>query len=318
MNSILLITFISAFISWILIRSLLPYFQKFLICNPNNRSSHKKPIPSGGGIVIALVYIVFNFIFYIFGFTNDNLYVVLSCFLLSIVGLIDDKYNLKSSLRFSLQIFVSFLIINFTNLYFQDLNIFLSILLGIFLIILSCTVINFTNFMDGLDGLVGGCMFIIFFTYGYSQDNNLAIWSLIGAILGFILWNWSPSKIFMGDSGSTFLGAVFISLVYESNSFEEAFGLLLVATPILFDSFFCLIRRFLNGQNIFRPHKLHLYQRLHQKGLSHSKVSFIYILGCMIMSLTFLIFGLKSAILMVIFELFIGYFLDKKVAVEFK
>ena len=157
----------------------------------------------------------------------------------------------------------------------------------------------------------------MFFTFGISQGNNFAIWGLIGAILGFLFWNWSPSRIFMGDSGSTFLGAIFISLIYNSNSFENALGLLLVATPILLDALFCLLRRFLNGQNIFKPHKRHLYQRLNQKGLSHSKVSSLYILGCIIISATFLIFGLKAAIIAVIFEIFVGYFLDKKVAVSF-
>ena len=77
------------------------------------------------------------------------------------------------------------------------------------------------------------------------------LWALVGSLLGFLLWNCSPAKVFMGDVGSTFLDAVFAGLVLQASSWPEAFGYLLVATPLLGDACICVPRRLLAGQRVF-------------------------------------------------------------------
>ena len=87
----------------------------------------------------------------------------------------------------------------------------------------------------------------------------------------------------MGDAGSTFLGAVLTGIFFESRDFLSFVSLVLISSPLLMDATVCLTRRYFAKQNIFTPHKLHLYQRLSQAGLSHSKVSSIYIMATLLL-----------------------------------
>ena len=80
-----------------------------------------------------------------------------------------------------------------------------------------------------------------------------ALWPLVGALFGFLLWNWSPAKVFMGDVGSTFLGAVFAGVVLQQASFTAALGPLLVATPLLADACICVLRRLRAGATLAWP-----------------------------------------------------------------
>ena len=82
----------------------------------------------------------------------------------------------------------------------------------------------------------------------------------------------------MGDSGSTFLGLLQFYITFSKNEFNSSLILMLTASPLLMDSFTCILRRLKNNENIFSPHKKNLYQRLHQNGMKHSKVSIIYAL----------------------------------------
>ena len=128
--------------------------------------------------------------------------------------------------------------------------------------------------MDGIDGVLAGSILVCLITFAFMLSGS--VWTLIGSLFGFLIWNWKPSKIFMGDIGSTFLGSFLFLEIIRSNSFNDAFFILSVALPILFDAFSCVIRRFFNNENIFRPHKKHLYQRLVKAGFSHFKVTFVY------------------------------------------
>jgi UDP-N-acetylmuramyl pentapeptide phosphotransferase/UDP-N-acetylglucosamine-1-phosphate transferase len=83
--------------------------------------------------------------------------------------------------------------------------------------------------MDGLDGLVAGCLAVTIAALATALAAPWPLWALVGALLGFLLWNWSPAKVFMGDVGSTFLGAVFAGLVLQAPTWPEALGLLLLA-----------------------------------------------------------------------------------------
>jgi UDP-N-acetylmuramyl pentapeptide phosphotransferase/UDP-N-acetylglucosamine-1-phosphate transferase len=129
-------------------------------------------------------------------------------------------------------------------------------------------VINFVNFMDGLDGLVGLSVLVVMGACGQ--------WLLAGALAGFLLWNWSPAKVFMGDVGSTWLGAVFAGLVLQQPTPLAATSLLLLGVPLLGDALTCVLRRLAAGQAVFQAHRLHLFQRLQRAGWSHRRVALTY------------------------------------------
>jgi UDP-N-acetylmuramyl pentapeptide phosphotransferase/UDP-N-acetylglucosamine-1-phosphate transferase len=186
------------------------------------------------------------------------------------------------------------------------------------LVIVAVTaVINFTNFMDGLDSLVAGCMAVAISALALRLAAPWPIWTLVGALLGFLLWNWSPARVFMGDVGSTFLGAVFAGLVLQAPSWPDALGLLLVATPLLGDAFFCVLRRLLAGQRVFQAHRLHLFQRLHQAGWPHARVSSLYIAATAVLAVALLAGGWAWVVGLAALELLVGVWLDQRVAVPF-
>ena len=172
-------------------------------------------------------------------------------------------------------------------------------------------------FMDGLDGLVAGCMALTIATLALVLDSPWPFWALVGSLLGFLLFNWSPAKVFMGDIGSTFLGAVFVGLVLQASSWSQALGCLLVATPLMADACFCVPRRLLAGQRVFQAHRLHLFQRLHQAGWPHARVSLTYIAATALLALAMLAGGCPWVFGLAVAELLLGVWLDQRVAVPF-
>jgi UDP-N-acetylmuramyl pentapeptide phosphotransferase/UDP-N-acetylglucosamine-1-phosphate transferase len=191
------------------------------------------------------------------------------------------------------------------------------LLLLVVLLIAVTAVINFTNFMDGLDGLVAGSMAVAMTAAAIHVAAPWPIWALVGALLGFLLWNWSPAKVFMGDVGSTFLGAVFAVLVLQASSWPEALALLLVAIPLLGDACLCVPRRLIAGQQVFQAHRLHLFQRLHQAGWPHARVSSLYVAATAVLAIALLWGGLPWVITFASVELLIGIWLDQRVAFPF-
>jgi UDP-N-acetylmuramyl pentapeptide phosphotransferase/UDP-N-acetylglucosamine-1-phosphate transferase len=227
-----------------------------------------------------------------------------------VVGFFDDRHNLPASLRYGFQLATALLMILVSPLPVR--------FLGLPVLLIAVTaVINFTNFMDGLDGLVAGCMAFAIAAAAFQLSAPWPIWALVGALLGFLIWNWSPAKVFMGDVGSTFLGAVFAGLALQAPSWTETLGLLLVATPVLGDAFLCVARRLLAGQRVFQAHRLHLFQRLHQAGWPHARVSSLYIGATAVLAIALLWGGLPWLITLAAFELLLGIWLDQRVAVPF-
>ena len=184
-------------------------------------------------------------------------------------------------------------------------------------LVLFPAVVNFVNFMDGLDGLVSGCLIVSISVCLVVLGAPPFSWIYVGSLAGFFLWNRPPAKIFMGDVGSTFLGAIYFSLLMIPPSYADQFSLLLVATPLWGDAASCVIRRFLAGQRVFDPHRLHLYQRLHQAGWSHARVSSVYIASTTVLAISLLWGGFQWVIIFTFLQLIIGIFLDRRVAVPF-
>lgn len=313
----------SAAISWVLLFALIPILRRRLPDRPNARSSHREPTPRGGGFVFVSLTCLSSASCLISCQDSRAFYLPLLVLPLALVGLIDDRHNLPASLRYGFQLLTAVCILILSPL---THNTAFNVLSGSYLfapvfcllVIVVTALINFTNFMDGLDGLLAGCMALTITALAISLQANLQIWTLSGSLLGFLLWNWSPAKVFMGDVGSTFLGAVFAGLVLQASSCLEAFGYLLLATPLLADACICVLRRSLAGQRIFQAHRLHLYQRLHQAGWSHSRVSLAYISATALLAFAMLVGGLPWVLSVSVFELLIGVWLDQRVAVPFE
>ena len=252
------------------------YFSKFIIDKPVYRSSHIGDIPTSAGIIFLLIHLIYVLL--------NKEYKLLFIIPIGILGLIDDIFNIKQIYRLFFQSFnvllISFLFFDFD--FFSNLQ-FLSIFIPLIVFLIGLTLINFVNFMDGIDGLVAINMFLIFLNYSLINDFHLI--SIPIVLFIFLFYNWSPAKIFMGDSGSTFLGLLLFYITFSNNDLHSSIISLLTASPLLMDSFFCILRRIYNKENIFAPHKKHLYQRLHQKGMEQNQVSLIYALSTFILLL---------------------------------
>ena len=308
--------------SWLLLRALIPQLRRRLLDQPNARSSHHLPTPRGGGIVFVAVTSVYSAMALLSGQGLPGAALPLLAAPLAVVGLLDDRHNLPASWRYGVQLLTATLILGFSPLVQGfDLAVASCSLLflpGLVFMVISVTaVINFTNFMDGLDGLVAGCMAVAIGVLSLELNAPWSLWALVGSLLGFLIWNWSPAKVFMGDVGSTFLGAVFAGLVLQASSWIEAFGYLLVATPLLADACLCVPRRLVAGQRVFQAHRLHLFQRLQQAGWPHARVSLSYICGTALLAVAMLVGGLAWVLSLAIAELLIGVWLDQRVAVPF-
>ena len=282
--------------------------KKWFLDKPNNRSLHKTPMPTSGGIVFVLLG-TFGALWYKF-------YLPLICLPIALTGLIDDRLNIAIKYRFFMQIITVLLMIKLSPLTINTDNLFLDYFLKLILIISLTAIINFVNFMDGIDGLVTGSMIIYFLIFSILITPSLI--PLVGSLAAFLIFNWSPAKIFMGDVGSTFLGALFGTILLQMQNWTITLEVLFMCSPLFADALICVIRRFLNHENIFHGHRKHLFQRLiNQRGLTHAKVSLIYIFGSISCSISLFSGGIYLLILNLFLLLLIGIYLDQVIARPF-
>jgi UDP-N-acetylmuramyl pentapeptide phosphotransferase/UDP-N-acetylglucosamine-1-phosphate transferase len=247
----------SALLSWILLWWLIPWLRRQLLDQPNARSSHRIATPRGGGVVFVLVGSLLSLAWG----EGASAWIPLMCCPLALVGLLDDRYDLPAGWRYAAQLATASALVAVAAV---PLPIW-----ALPVVVVAITaVINFTNFMDGLDGLVALCGVVLMASAG--------LWPVAGALLGFLAWNWSPAKVFMGDVGSTWIGAVFAGMVLQQSGPWEAASLLLVGFPLLGDALICVLRRLRAGQPVFEAHRLHLFHRLQRGGWNHAKVSLVY------------------------------------------
>ncbi|CAK27135.1 UDP-N-acetylmuramyl pentapeptidephosphotransferase/UDP-N-acetylglucosamine-1-phosphatetransferase [Synechococcus sp. RCC307] len=295
---------------WKLLGVLIPQLQQRLLDQPNERSAHSKPTPRGGGMAFVLITLLFNSLLLLAG-PSPALWIPWICAPLAVVGLLDDRLNLPALLRYGIQILTAIALLLPTALPTP----LWPWLCGPLVVIAVTAVINFVNFTDGLDGLVAGCMTISLGAIAINGATGL--WPLVGALAGFLIWNWAPAKVFMGDVGSTFLGAVFAGMVLQAGTWPQALALLLLATPLLADACLCVIRRAAAGQRIFQAHRLHLFQRLHQAGWPHQNVAGLYVGATAVLAVLQLSIGLGGVLVGAVAVIGLGLWLDQKEAVPF-
>ena len=318
-SEIFLAILIACVCSWLLLAALIPQLNCLVLDQPNARSSHRHPTPRGGGVAFVTIASLGGVLAWSTSFRSVSAQIPLNISPLLVLplalgGLLDDLYDLPATWRYGLQLVTSLVVILFSPLVVPSFG---QLPLLALLLIAVTAVINFTNFMDGLDGLLASCMAVAMTAASIKLDAPLPIWALVGALLGFLFWNWSPAKVFMGDVGSTFLGGVFAMLVLQASTWSEALALLLVATPLLGDACLCVPRRLLAGHPVFEAHRLHLFQRLHQVGWSHACVSILYVSATAVLAIALLWGGPPWVITIAALELLIGIWLDQHVAVPF-
>lgn len=262
-----------------------------ILDHPNERSSHSVPTPRGGGLAMVVVVLAVGIWSASQAGWNRILIYILGATIIAWLGWRDDLHSLSPRLRFAVQGLVAAISILGLG-YFKAVTIpiFGEIQLGIlgiaitFLWIIGLT--NAYNFMDGIDGLAGGVGLgagIGWMWLAANMHNPFAFWialAITAGSLGFLGHNWSPARIFMGDVGSTFLGYSFAVLpLISSDQSGDALllGTLLMWT-IIMDAGVTFIGRLLKRENVFTPHRSHLYQRLVMAGYKHETVSSLYIL----------------------------------------
>ncbi len=317
--NIFLITF-SFLISNQLIKLFIRKFSNNFLDLPNSRSLHKKPIPRGAGIIFVLMTLISCLInIFINGASYTYLIPVISIPLV-IIGVLDDILSVSSKIKYLVHILTATIIFfNSKLLLFNGLKNNINIILFFIFIIFAITAfINFINFMDGIDGLVGLTMIISILTCLIKLNLGQPYLVLLFSLFSFVKWNWHPAKVFMGDTGSTFLAATNIGLISLSKNYLEAISLLLILSPCLVDACSCVIRRFYWNQNIFEAHRLHLYQRLALNGMNPRKISLLYVSGSLTIAISVLYFNVISTLIFVMLITFFGYYLDQNFSLKFK
>ena len=291
---LILCAFISAWFSSYLVQRYA--VQLHLIQVPNHRSSHHQPTPHGGGIGIIMGFLSISFWLLWQAQLNYPLFltVIALALVIALTSLIDDLWHLSIRIRLSIHCAASLLLIlGLSNLVVYDpLDIGgLPIQIAIFcLVVMSAWWINLFNFMDGIDGLAAmQAIFMLLAAGGLSlsmhpelYQQTLWLWMLYlaAATGGFLVLNWSPAKLFMGDIGSTFLAfmLVFFTLVsiYLNWLNYAVWGIL--AALFISDATVTLMRRIFTRQAWTKAHRSHAYQYLSRQWQSHQKVTLFYLL----------------------------------------
>ena len=252
---------------------------------PNERKVHKNPIPRLGGLGI---YGGFLLGYMLFGQHSVQMNAILiGSFIILVTGIFDDIKPVPAKYKFLAQIVGASVIPLYGKILLQDVSAF-----GIYLnfgvlaypitILFIVGIVNCINLIDGLDGLSSGISSIYFLTIGIiglllNNSTGLDVtltFIMLGSTLGFLLHNFHPAKIFMGDSGSMFLGYIIavISLLGFKNVTLTSFvvPMFLLAIPVM-DTLFAILRRLINHKPIGMPDKNHLHHQLLNMKLSQTK-----------------------------------------------
>lgn len=307
MIAYLLVFSISLVLSLIITPLTIKFCKQFNIVDiPDKRKIHKDPIPRMGGLAVIistflsiLIFSSITIFFYpeffkIKYFKYDIIQVlgiISSLSLITLVGMIDDIRGLKAKNKLIFQ-FLSANILFFTgtkitfitllNNHFLHLGDVLSYILTILWVI---GLTNAINLIDGMDGALAGIGAIISFSLGIlaiiQGQTVLAVFvfALSGSLISFLKYNFNPAKVFLGDTGSLFIG-MFMSIISILGYFKKAtlisiaIPVIIFAIPIL-DTLFAIIRRIIKRQHIFQPDKEHIHHKLLQYGFNQKQAAFI-------------------------------------------
>lgn len=242
---------------------------------PNSRSSHVIPTPRGGGLAFVLCFLLSEVLLSkMHLITLRQFYAVIGpCTFVAVMGFLDDRYDLPAKWRLAGHFIMAFLAVYLlaivpalTSHHWFPMQFYVG---GFCTIIYLVWLLNLFNFMDGIDGIaaaeaicicIGGALL-------YALHGQFALMMqpllLASAVGGFLLWNFPPARIFMGDAGSGFLGFVIgiFSLQAALYNLHLFACWLILAAVFITDATFTLIRRALNGARLLEAHRTHAYQQ---------------------------------------------------------
>ena len=278
-----------------------------IIDEPNQRSSHEKPTPRGGGMAIVFTFVLFMFIVRRqLGIASSPFWgLIINAVLIAGLGFLDDLYTLRQLPRIIGWVVIALnsisygIEINSISIPFIGLIEF-GVLSPLVTFIWLIGVTNFYNFMDGIDG-IAGCEALIVSGFmagiAYLSGNTfifVASVIIFGAVLGFLPHNFPKAKLFMGDGGSNFLGFLFAALGVIGSQFDSGYIPFLVPVILLnmflLDAGSTLIKRIPKGKEWLEPHRDHVYQRLIKLGYSHAQVTLLYTILSILMGIMAVIF----------------------------
>ncbi len=306
--------YIAAFASAFAITLVTTPFAKWIsikcgaIDYPKDRGVHKKPMPRMGGVAIVLGFSVTVLMIFFFDkgmSTKQFIGFFVGALMIAALGILDDMKNLPAKLKFCVQI-VAALIVIFSGTQIHVVLWPVTAALQKFSIPITLIwivgVTNAVNLIDGLDGLAAGVSSIAalsLMVLCIMTGSNTAVVltaALAGACLGFLPRNFNPAEIFMGDTGSTFLG--FVLAVTSILGVFKGYALLAVSVSVLclglpvFDTIFAMLRRMAKHQPIMQPDRGHLHHRLIDRGFSQKQAVLIlyaisFCLGCLAIFISF-------------------------------
>ena len=302
---------------------------------PNERKIHNKPIPLLGGIGIFLAFLLG---YMIFGSPSNIMSsILIASFLILLLGIFDDIKPIRALYKFIIHIVIASIIVFYGGLQLEYTDIFgYSINFGFFApfvsIILIVGIINAMNLIDGLDGLCAGISSIYFLTIAIlgfllnkfgGLDIMLSV-IMLGSTLGFLVHNFPPAKIFMGDAGSTFIGliiSVIVLIGFKTLTLTSlVIPALVLAVPIM-DTLFAIVRRKIKHRSAMEPDKEHLHHQLLKNNFSKTKTLLIIYGINILFSITSIFYAIGYRFEMIvcyIFLLFIIVFLVLKTDIIFE
>lgn len=299
------VTLVLCFIASVLIT---PLVKKLAIAigatdKPNARKVHQKIMPRLGGLAIYISFIIGFLILRPMDEDFSPLPIIIGSFIIIITGVLDDRFELSAKVKLIGQLLAAgVVVLGGIQLEFINMPFGGELQFGIFSIPLTILwivgITNAINLIDGLDGLAAGVSSIALITISGMAIlmGDVFVTSvgliLLGSTLGFLVYNFHPAKIFMGDTGALFLGfmiSVLALLGFKNITiFSLIVPIIILGVPIS-DTFFAIIRRFVNKQPLSAPDKSHLHHCLLRLGYSHRQtVLIIYGIAAM--------FGLAAVI----------------------
>lgn len=260
--------------------------RRKLLDIPNHRSSHAVATPRLGGVAIVSSVLVGLAVLNVLGpgSGRDTGIVIAGAVAIAALGLLDDFFQLSALLRLAVQLAIATIVVMSVDTTPLPSVISAGWLPSLAMVSWIVMLTNGYNFMDGIDGIAGAQALLgglgwtaVAVLAGVDEIAALGL-LLAGASGGFLLHNWHPAKVFMGDAGSGFFGFLFaaLPLLARENDRSALLCAALLMWPFVFDTGFTLIRRASRGENILSAHRSHLYQRLVISGRSHSQVTLVY------------------------------------------
>lgn len=260
---------------------------------PNARSSHVQPTPKGGGLSFFLIFTIILLVLYFRGNPFKTLVAPLLFGgpVVVLLGWFDDRMNLSALLRLFVHFLVAAVIYGLVTRWFSE-EFHISFLPNIFVVtFIFCLLfiswfINLYNFMDGADGLaastgIAGSILLAVISLLHGTEEISVIYILFAySISGFLYFNWQPAKIFMGDTGSYFLGFVFASmaLICKVHADISFYSHIILFGFFIVDATYTLGMRAFRRQKLLEPHRQFAFHKLMAKGWSHGKLSVFYVM----------------------------------------